>query len=287
MTFFINRMPKLSIITVNLNNASGLRKTIESVVIQTFQDYEYLIVDGGSTDGSMEVIKEFSGKIAYWVSEPDKGIYNAMNKGILKAKGEYLQFLNSGDWLVDDKILSIVFKNSRTADIIYGHLNVVFDTGIKLHKSLNETNLSMVYFFNDTIAHPSAFISRRLFASGLYDESFTIAADKKFFIERIVLQNCTIQQIEEPIVNFNTEGLCYNPKYRPKVNDENNKIFTQTIPPRMIRDYEKFVPLSMSPLVEYIPILNKTNRFQIFVVKIVKLLVHTYIFFKSNRGKSN
>lgn len=78
---------KLSIITINRNNAAGLRRTIESVVSQTYTDFEYIIIDGASTDGSVEVIKEYSDKITYWVSEPDTGIYNAMNKGILKAQG--------------------------------------------------------------------------------------------------------------------------------------------------------------------------------------------------------
>ena len=81
---------KFSIITINYNNKEGLRKTIESVVGQSFRDFEYIIIDGGSTDGSIEVIKEYAGKVDYWVSEPDKGIYHAMNKGVLQAHGEYL-----------------------------------------------------------------------------------------------------------------------------------------------------------------------------------------------------
>ena len=81
---------KLSVITINYNNRDGLKKTIESVVNQTYKDFEYIIIDGGSTDGSVEVLKEYSDKIDYWVSEPDKGIYNAMNKGIDIAKGEYV-----------------------------------------------------------------------------------------------------------------------------------------------------------------------------------------------------
>ena len=91
---------KLSIITVNLNNLEGLKKTYESVVCQTFTDYEWLVIDGGSTDGSREFIEEHQDKFAYWCSEPDKGIYNAMNKGIVRAKGEYLNFMNSGDYFV-------------------------------------------------------------------------------------------------------------------------------------------------------------------------------------------
>ncbi len=88
---------KLSIITINKNNAYGLRKTIQSVINQTYSNIEYIIIDGASTDGSIDVIKKFEDKIDWWASEPDTGIYNAMNKGIKIATGDYCQFLNSGD----------------------------------------------------------------------------------------------------------------------------------------------------------------------------------------------
>ena len=93
-------MKKISIITINYNNCEGLRRTIESVVNQTCRDFEYIIIDGGSTDGSVDVIKRYADNIDYWVSEPDKGIYNAMNKGIRMATGDYVQILNSGDMFV-------------------------------------------------------------------------------------------------------------------------------------------------------------------------------------------
>ena len=83
---------KYSIITINYNNCDGLRKTIESVISQSYKDYEFIIIDGGSTDGSRDVIEQHSRSIDYWVSEPDKGVYNAMNKGIRQAKGDYLNF---------------------------------------------------------------------------------------------------------------------------------------------------------------------------------------------------
>ena len=113
--------PNLSIITINRNNAAGLRKTIESVVSQTYTDFDYIIIDGASTDESVDVIKEYADRITYWVSEPDTGIYNAMNKGILKANGEYCLFLNSGDWLYDNDVLNDVFSISPTEDIVYGN----------------------------------------------------------------------------------------------------------------------------------------------------------------------
>jgi len=114
---------KLSIITVNLNNKSGLQKTIDSVISQTYKDFEWIIIDGGSTDGSKELIEQYSQYITYWISEPDKGIYNAMNKGIVQAKGEYLQFLNSGDALYDKYVLDKILKATNiTSDIITGSI---------------------------------------------------------------------------------------------------------------------------------------------------------------------
>ena len=113
---------KLSIITVNLNNCDGLQKTIDSVVSQTFKDFEWIVIDGGSTDGSKELIEQYADHFTYWVSEPDKGIYNAMNKGIRVAKGDYLQFLNSGDYLYDRTTLEKCLLPQNNADVIYGNL---------------------------------------------------------------------------------------------------------------------------------------------------------------------
>ena len=111
---------KYSIITINYNNKDGLEKTILSVINQTCQDFEYIIIDGGSTDGSVDVIKKYADRIDYWVSEPDKGIYNAMNKGIIKAKGEYLNFMNSGDCFYDNEVLSNVYQNGMCSEMIVG-----------------------------------------------------------------------------------------------------------------------------------------------------------------------
>ena len=102
--------PLLTIITVNLNNREGLQRTIDSVVEQTFTDYEWIVIDGGSTDGSRELIEQYADHFTYLVSEPDKGIYNAMNKGIAHAKSDWLQFLNSGDWLTEKDVLNNVFS---------------------------------------------------------------------------------------------------------------------------------------------------------------------------------
>ena len=115
---------KLSIITVNLNTLEGLKRTYESIVSQTFKNYESLVIDGGSTDGSKEFIEQHQDKFSYWCSEPDKGIYNAMNKGIVRAKGEYLNFMNSGDCFASENTLTEVFCTPQTADILYGYMLV-------------------------------------------------------------------------------------------------------------------------------------------------------------------
>ena len=111
---------QLSIITINYNNGDGLQRTIESVIKQNFKSYEYIVIDGGSTDKSIDVIKRNKNHINYWISEPDTGIYNAMNKGIRKATGEYLIMINSGDVLVNEDVLDTVFKKNNNSDIIYG-----------------------------------------------------------------------------------------------------------------------------------------------------------------------
>ena len=115
-------MKKYTIITINFNNSAELRQTIESVLGQTMKDFEYIVIDGGSTDGSVEVIKDYADHIDYWVSEPDKGVYNAMNKGLGKAHGEYVNFMNSGDTFHSPDVLEEVDSKIGDADILFGNV---------------------------------------------------------------------------------------------------------------------------------------------------------------------
>ena len=274
---------KLSVITVNLNNAVGLRKTIDSVLSQTYKNIEYIIIDGGSTDGSAEIICEYGDQINYSVSEPDKGIYNAMNKGILKAQGEYLQFLNSGDWLENDKILSTIFGVPRYADILYGNMNEMLLNGvIKLKVPLIGDKLTMANFnsnINATVQHPATFIRNTLFENGLYDEEYKIIGDIKFFIERIIIQNCTVEYLPYVITNFNVEGLSSNPANWSKTIAERARIFSEVIPPRMLKDYDTLFQVQDSALLKSIPFLetttglkNMVSRGVAFVIKMYKLI---------------
>jgi glycosyltransferase involved in cell wall biosynthesis len=174
---------KLSIITVNKNNASGLEKTIQSVIYQTSTDFEYIIIDGNSTDGSVEVIQKYNAKINFWVSEPDTGIYNAMNKGIQKAQGEFCLFLNSGDWLITLDSLENAFdiiKHSNEADIYYGNcLASDYSLWIMPHK------LSIYDLYLQTAPnHQNTFIKRNLFFDHqFYNENYPTVSDSIFFVK--------------------------------------------------------------------------------------------------------
>ncbi|MCF0185226.1 MAG: glycosyltransferase [Bacteroidaceae bacterium] len=165
---------KFSIITINLNNAKGLEKTILSVIGQTFQDYEYIIIDGGSTDGSLDIIQKYEAKITKWVSEPDKGIYNAMNKGTSMAQGDYLCYMNSGDCMYDSKTLHLVAQNANT-DLVLGWVEV----DGKILKLNHE--ITALYLFKHYLCHQAAYIKNDLANSLPYNENLKISSDMQFF----------------------------------------------------------------------------------------------------------
>lgn len=276
----MNATPRVSIITINYNNLAGLEQTFNSVVSQTYSDFEFVVIDGGSTDGSAAFIEANQARLDYWVSEPDKGIYNAMNKGILKSKGEYLLFLNSGDWFHKETILSKVFDVPRSADILYGNINEILPNGEnRLAVPLVGDRLTMANFNSNThatVLHQASFIKKSLFDKGLYDESYKIIADIKFFIESIIIRNCSVEYLPFVISNFNLEGLSNIPENWPKTIKERERIFSEVMPPRILKDYELFFQIKDSELMHYIPLLEKTEGLKRWVNKITISLIKTY-----------
>ncbi|SHF70122.1 glycosyltransferase [Dysgonomonas macrotermitis] len=197
---------KLSIITINYNNSEGLEKTIQSIVNQDFFDYEYIVIDGGSTDGSVDVIKKYS-RIDYWLSEPDSGVYNAMNKGIKKAQGEYLLFINSGDMLYNNQVLSNVFAKNIDNDLLYGDLHRIFPDG---HSDIVQMPdfVGCDQMMESTLTHPTTFIKRSLFDKyGLYREDLKIVSDWAFFFKIIVFSNVSRSHLPITIATFDMEGM--------------------------------------------------------------------------------
>lgn len=215
---------KLSVITINRNNADGLRKTIESVVNQNFTDFEYIVIDGASTDGSVEVIKEYADRITNWVSEPDKGIYNAMNKGILKAKGEYLLFLNSGDWLVDNGIFKVVVSELNK-DIVYA--NLIITTSDSHFIVRYPEKLSFLYFVTGSLAHPASFIKRTLFENSLYNENYKISSDWEFFMLAVCKYNCSYKYLNQEISYFDSSGISSDILSEKMIQDEHKNSLSE------------------------------------------------------------
>ena len=196
---------KVSIITIAYNNLEGLKDTYESIRRQTFGDYEWLVVDGGSTDGTKQFLEEHDSELAYWCSEPDKGVYNAQNKGTQHAKGEYCIYMNSGDTFYAADVLEKVFEKDIDADIIYGNWMLVFENG-KTRLGTAPEVADIAYFFDDNMCHQSMLIKRNAVLERPYDESFRIYADWDEWLS-FVMARKTFQKIDMTICNFMVGGI--------------------------------------------------------------------------------
>lgn len=172
--------PLISVITVSYNAVSTIEATILSVINQTYPNIEYIIIDGGSTDGTVDIIKKYVDKIAYCVSEPDEGIYDAMNKGILIAKGEWINFMNAGDAFCNSDTLEFFFRGiSEGVDIAYGDTIVTLSIGNfkQKNKSLDSIIHGMVF------GHQASFVKAELMKEWKFDTSFKSSADYHFFYQ--------------------------------------------------------------------------------------------------------
>lgn len=210
--------PKVSIITVNLNDREGLLKTIKSVVSQTYSDKEYIIVDGGSRDGSLEVIQKFESQINRWVSESDNGIYDAMNKGIKMTDGDWIIFMNSGDSFIDEKVIDRVFFNrsSNSGDIIHG--NIVYKDSGRILQTPSRVNKR--FFYNDTLCHQSIFTNRKVFQNlGEYSMEYLLIADREWLL-RALKSGMIFIPVNVNICEWDPSGVCIsNPrKYYAEIN---------------------------------------------------------------------
>ncbi len=172
------KTPTLSIITICYNIKDEIERTCKSIVNQTWQDFEWIVVDGGSTDGTVDILKKYQKKMSVLISEPDKGIYNAMNKGIKLAKGKWLNFMNGGDCFATKDVLEKVFKNKDyDADVLYGDMRIVKNCK-EIRVNHYPDKVSKQYFRNGRIGHQAAFIKYDLFRQyGLYNEKYRIASD--------------------------------------------------------------------------------------------------------------
>ena len=322
----------LSIITINYNNAEGLRKTLASVVSQTYAEIEHIIIDGGSTDSSVEVIREYadnqakgerleakgtgnevkgeengeadttastlytlhstpteistpiytnlhdstqSTHIVRWISEKDTGIYNAMNKGIRMATGEYCQFLNSGDVLAADdvtermvnainahhykvesgkckgmedskadnkvsRLTPLAYHIQDFPTIFYGNMRKLLPNGKILHDACKgENNVTLDMFYRGCLNHSPAYINRSLFDKyGMYDENLRICSDWKFYVQSIILGGEKVQYVDIDMTLFDMMGISETNK--DLLHSERNQLLKEMIPPGILRDYDNY-----------------------------------------------
>jgi glycosyltransferase involved in cell wall biosynthesis len=239
----------ISIITVNYNNLEGLKKTIQSVKNQTWKEFEYIVIDGGSTDGSVKVLEENS-KYVNWISEPDKGVYHAMNKGLQKASGEYVLFLNSGDHFYNSKVLEQNHDLIDTYDIIYFNQYVIGKTK-KFLKEYPE-KLSFAYFLKDNLPHQASFIKKELFEKvGLFDEDFKIISDWKFFIDSVCRFNVSYKYVNKTLTTFYQDGISSLAENNKVINEEKQKVLQSSYLPYM-QDLEN--------LLEYMTVINNLRK---------------------------
>ena len=237
----MDKTPLISIITINFNDKIGLQRTFDSVFAQDYQDFEYIVIDGGSNDGSKELIEENTGKISYWISEPDKGIYNAMNKGIKVANGEYLLFLNSGDKFYNKKSLILSSNYLEREDIIYGDLEVVNEVRTFIKKYSQE--VSLFYFLYESLPHPATFIKKSAFEKfGFYDENLKIVSDWKWFLVSICTQNASFKKIKVVISTFYLDGVSSNEENKAEIVNERDLVLSTCFPEQK-KDLEQILTL--------------------------------------------
>ena len=274
---------KLTIITINYNNAAGLQKTMQSVLSQTSKEFEYIVIDGGSTDGSVEIISDFAFDSAQaprslsgveaqisnfrWISEKDNGIYHAMNKGIRMAKGEYVQFVNSGDCLASDdvteKMLAFLFlpspveRDRGRGQILYGNMLKQMPKGILRDKCFVGRQPTMLDFYRGTLNHSPAYIKRSLFDKyGLYDETLKIVSDWKFYMQAIIFGGEKIEYRDVDVTLFDMTGISETNKDLDKA--ERLQVLKEFLPETILQDYQTWsFPISQMQRVKRYPIAEK------------------------------
>lgn len=230
----------ISIITVCYNEPN-VEATCESVVAQTEQNFEWIVVDGGSDEKTQRIWQKYRHRINKFVSEKDSGIYNAMNKGIRLATGEYLLFLNAGDALEDAEVIDNIIKMKLDRDIVYGDVRPVGRGDGKRVQTFPDF-IERSYWIRHTICHNATFVKKSLFDEfGLYDETLRIVADWKKWLEFFLLRKCSYKHISVTVTRFDENGISTDPKRRWLLMKEREMILKDYFSPKEIRREENRV----------------------------------------------
>lgn len=198
---------KLSVITVCFNESINITETIESVINQSFTDYEYIIIDGASVDGTIDIINKYSKYLSHFVSEKDDGLFYAMNKAVDLATGEYLIFLNAGDLFVFNDTLSNIFENDIDEDLIYGDVIFRYSSGLKFRRQSPKI-LDKKYFYVDSLNHQTLLMKKDVLISlGGFDTSLKITSDYDLILKSVLVKKSSYRHLDFPISIFNLLGI--------------------------------------------------------------------------------
>ncbi len=246
---------KISIIIVCLNRESTIEKTITSVISQSYPNLEFVVIDGQSTDETINIITRYKDKISYFVSEPDNGIYHAMNKGIKAATGDVLFFLNSDDYLVDTDVVCGVmniFNEKSNIDIVFG--NVVYDFG-DYKKNIKQTEfVDRSLLIQQTIYHQTLFARRCVFQDvGGFSEGYKVVSDHEWMIKVFLLSNYNYRYINRDISICSTGGINAKFDYR----DELMAMLKNYFSPYEIYRYWPIFPQTRAKLKKIIPAMKR------------------------------
>ena len=223
---------KLSIITINKNNLRGLINTGASLLSQTTNDFEWIIIDGGSTDGSVAYIKENEPRLHYWISKPDSGIYEAMNNGIDAATGDYLLFLHSGDCLASSDIVTSFYNLNPTADVIHGNTIIIDQDGNEVGQFIAPELVRLSFFWGHSLNHQGTFFHKRCFNDFRYNEKNRIASDTELYMQ-LLYYGYSFVKWDRYIERFELGGLSSQ-----KNEDEFEGIVNRLLPPGVKADYD-------------------------------------------------
>lgn len=256
---------KISIITVVYNGEAYLEKTIQSIVSQTYQNIEYIIIDGGSSDATLDIIKKYENKISHWISEPDKGIYDAMNKGVKLANGNFVNFMNADDTIYENNAIEKVVEQIIDKDsLYYTRASVVSDRVCWIYPDYDVKDYQKWLKLN-LPNHQTMFFPKKFYQSTLYDLRLRIGADDDYKL--FAIEECNVKFIDIVFVEFKRGGVSSNHK--------SFSLFKQRLYESFIRNYkhQRYVRLLIDPF--KLMLMFVINKFfgEIFFLRFIKMIV--------------
>jgi glycosyltransferase involved in cell wall biosynthesis len=222
-------IPKVSIITVCKNSANTIIKCIDSVVNQTYKNIEYIIIDGDSSDDTLKMIQSFGEQISKLISEPDNGIFDAMNKGIAESTGDYIIFLNADDYFISENSINyslnfIVEETQSQYDIYYGKI-LIFENQSGIGSVSNTGEVSKFSIYRASLPHPATIYNKVAFNKcGVYDTTYKISSDYEWFVRAMVKHNLKFKRTNLILTVFNKGGVSTNIDHKKIIQEENEKI---------------------------------------------------------------